>query len=441
MAKQQTQPGRAPTRKQLALSRREREQLRYIYLGLGLVAALILIVLGIGLYQTYVLEPNSPVASVEGIEISTRDYQNRVRYERFLLDSQYQQILQQQVALAQPGNEQLAQILGSQFEQMAGQILQQRSVLDRQTVETMIEDKLVEVEAKKRGLEASDEEVNEYINEFLASRAGGLTAKSATETVTARAEASATASLWTPTPTFTPSPTITPTEVITPSEAITPTATPANTPTPAPTPTLTVIDENALQTEYANWLQILNDTVGLDETQYRQIIRAAVLKDKLQEALGEETPKVAEQAHARHILVETEDEAKEVIERLNKGEDFAELAKELSKDTASGLEGGDLGFVPRGRFVEAVEEPVFTLPVGQVSEPIQSDFGWHVIEVLEREERELSPTDYQLSQRQAYSKWLTDTRAAADVQEFWTIEKAPEDDTSLLEAPLSQPTP
>jgi parvulin-like peptidyl-prolyl isomerase len=441
MAKQQTQPSRLPTRKQLALSRREREQLRFIYMGLGLVAALVLLVLGIGLYQTYVLEPNSPVASVDGVEIATRDYQNRVRYERFLLDSQYQQILQQQAALAQPGNEQLAQILGSQFEQMAGQILQQRSVLDRQTVETMIEDKLVEVEAQKRGLEASDEEVNEYINEFLASQAGGLTAKSATETVTARAEASATATLWTPTPTLTPSPTITPTEVITPSEAITPTATPANTPTPAPTPTLTVIDENTLTTEYTNWLQTLRDVVGIDETQYRQIIRAAVLKDKLQEALGEETPKVAEQVHARHILVETEDEAKEVIERLNKGEDFAELAKELSKDTTSGLEGGDLGFVPRGRFVEAVEEPVFTLPVGQVSEPIQSDFGWHVIEVLAREERELSPTDYQLSQRQAYTKWLTDMRAAADVQEFWTIEKAPEDDTSLLEAPISQPTP
>ena len=441
MAKQQTQPGRAPTRKQLALSRREREQLRLIYIGLGLVAALILIVLGIGLYQTFVIEPNSPVASVNGVEISTRDYQNRVRYERFILDNQYQEILQQQAALAQPGNEQLAQILGGQFEQMAGQILQQRAVLDRQTVETMIEDKLVEAEAKKRGIEVSPEEVTEYINRFLASRAGGLTAEAATETVAARAEASATAALWTPTPTFTPSPTLTPTEVITPSEAITPTATPANTPTPAPTPTLTVIDENTLKTEYTNWLKILEDNLGIDETQYHQIIRAAVLKDKLQKALGEEVPKIAEQAHARHILVETEDEAKSVIERLKKGEDFAELAKELSKDTTSGVEGGDLGFVPQGRFVEPIDKAVFSLPIGQVSEPIQSDFGWHVVEVLEREERELSPADYQQSQGLAYNNWLKDARAAANIQEFWTIDKAPQDDAPLFQTPISQQAP
>ncbi|NJN96529.1 MAG: hypothetical protein HC875_21700 [Anaerolineales bacterium] len=127
MAKPQTQPGRTPTRKQIALSRREKEQLRLIYIGLGVVTGLILIVLAIGLFQTYVLEPNSPVANLNGNEISTREYQNRVRYERFLLDNQIQQLLQQQVALSQPGNEQLAQMLGPQFEQMAQQLQFQRS--------------------------------------------------------------------------------------------------------------------------------------------------------------------------------------------------------------------------------------------------------------------------------------------------------------------------
>ncbi|MCL4296585.1 MAG: peptidylprolyl isomerase [Anaerolineae bacterium] len=442
MAKPQTQPGRAPTRKQMALSRREKEQLRLIYIGLGAVAALIVIVLAIGLYQTYVLEPNSPVANVNGGEISTREFQNRVRYERFLLDNQIQQMQQQLVSLAQPGNEQLAQMLGPQFEQMAQQLQMQRAGVDRQALDDIIEDRLVEAETQKRGITASPEEVTEAINRIVAQQAGGFTALEVTETATARAEASATAALWTPTPTFTPSPTITPTEVLTPSEAITPTATPANTPTPAPTPTTVIIDENTLKTSYANWVKTLADNTGLDETQYRRIIQATVLKDKLQKAIGDEVPKQAEQAHARHILVETEEEAKKVIERLKNGEDFATLAEELSKDTGSGAVGGDLGFVPQGRFVESVDKAVFSLPIGQVSEPIQSDFGWHVIEVLEREERELSPTDYRQSQRQAYNDWLTEVRAAANVQDFWTVEKVPKDAVpTALPAPIVPSAP
>jgi stalled ribosome rescue protein Dom34 len=211
MAKPRTQHDRTPTRKQIALSRRGKEQLRLIYIGLGAVAALILIVLAIGLYQTYVLEPNSPVASVNEVEISTREYQNRVRYERFLLDLQAHQLIQQQAALAEPGNEQLAQLLGQQFEQMAQRLQLQRAGVDRQALDDIIEDRLVEAEAQKRGISATPEEVNEAINRILAQQAGGYTALEVTETATARAEASATAALWTPTPTFTPSPTLTPT--------------------------------------------------------------------------------------------------------------------------------------------------------------------------------------------------------------------------------------
>jgi parvulin-like peptidyl-prolyl isomerase len=166
-----------------------------------------------------------------------------------------------------------------------------------------------------------------------------------------------------------------------------------------------------------------------------------VLKDKVQKALGEEVPQIAEQAHARHILVETEDEAKKVVERLKNGEDFATLAKELSKDSGSAAQGGDLGFVPRGSFVETVDEAVFSLPLGQVSDPIQSDFGWHVVEVLEREERELSPVDYSRIQRQAYSDWLTTARTAANIQDFWSTDKAPKTEPSVFLTPIAPVTP
>ena len=85
---------------------------------------------------------------------------------------------------------------------------------------------------------------------------------------------------------------------------------------------------------------------------------------------------------AGHILVETEDEAKSVVERLKGGADFAELAKELSKDPGSGAAGGDLGYFTRGRMVPEFEQAAFGLQPGAFTEtPVQTQFGWHVIRV------------------------------------------------------------
>jgi parvulin-like peptidyl-prolyl isomerase len=193
-----------------------------------------------------------------------------------------------------------------------------------------------------------------------------------------------------------------------------------------PTPTPNIIAPDKLGTQYADWLKLLAGA-GVDETSYRQIMRSLLLQDKLQEAISKEVPTTAEQAHARHILVKTEDEAKKVVERLKAGEDFAKLAAELSEDTGSKNEGGDLGFVPHKRFVAPIDEAIFTLALHQVSDPIKTDFGWHVVEVLERDTRELSPSDYNLNQRLAYNDWLTTARTAATVEDYWSKDKVPEE--------------
>lgn len=423
MAKKDTQSSRGPTRRQIALSRREQEKLRLIYMGLGLVAVLILIVLGFGLLQTYVFEPNAPVAVVNGEEISTGQYRSRVKYERFILEDQLQQISQQLASLPpQEEDDQFSQLLRNQYQQFANQLTQQRVAVDRQTLDVLIAEELIQAEANRRDITVSEDEVTEAINRFLARRQGGLTQAAARETSTARAQATATAALWTPTPTFTPSPTLTTTQ------EITPTATPANSPTPAPTPTFNIIATDTLSTEYNNWLATLQNQADISEAQYREIMRRTVLRNKLNDQLAEELPRVAEQAHARHILVETEEEANQVLERLEAGEDFAALAEELSTDTGSAANGGDLGFVPQGSFVPAIDEAVFNLPIGQVSEPIETQFGWHIVEVLEREERELSPSDYSQLQNSALSNWISEAREEAEIEEFWTPEKAPEDD-------------
>ena len=85
-------------------------------------------------------------------------------------------------------------------------------------------------------------------------------------------------------------------------------------------------------------------------------------------------------------MVETEKEALEMLSRLDKGEDFAELAKKHSQDSGSKEQGGDLGFFPRGEMVKEFEDAAFALAVGERSEPVKTIHGYHVIETLEHKE-------------------------------------------------------
>ena len=101
--------------------------------------------------------------------------------------------------------------------------------------------------------------------------------------------------------------------------------------------------------------------------------------------------KPEEEAHAKHILVGTEEEAKEVKERLTKGEDFAAVAKEKSKD--KNAEGGDLGFFSRGQMLKPFEEAAFALDVGEISDPVQTQFGWHIIKLEEKRDQKLPGFD------------------------------------------------
>ena len=90
---------------------------------------------------------------------------------------------------------------------------------------------------------------------------------------------------------------------------------------------------------------------------------------------------------ARHILVESKDKAREIFEKMPHGSDFAQLAKEYSKDPGSKDQGGELGFFTRGQMVPQFEEAAFKLKKGEVSEPFESQFGWHVVRVDDRRQR------------------------------------------------------
>lgn len=100
-----------------------------------------------------------------------------------------------------------------------------------------------------------------------------------------------------------------------------------------------------------------------------------------------------DEVDARHILVETEVTANEVYDKVGKGEDFAKLAVEFSQDPGSKADGGKLGYFTKGQMVKEFEDAAFALKKGEVSKPVKSKFGWHVIKVEDRREKPLPAYD------------------------------------------------
>lgn len=133
---------------------------------------------------------------------------------------------------------------------------------------------------------------------------------------------------------------------------------------------------------------------SLRDAYFESKIEPTVTDAELQEIYQEEAQKVnsAERVRARHILVETEDEAKQVLEQVKAGQNFEELARRMSKD-GSAQYGGDLGFFTADEMVPEFSQMAFTLQPGQVSEPVKTEYGWHIIKVEERKLGGAEPFD------------------------------------------------
>jgi peptidyl-prolyl cis-trans isomerase C len=140
-----------------------------------------------------------------------------------------------------------------------------------------------------------------------------------------------------------------------------------------------------------------------------------VYEDASKQITGEQ------EVHARHILVETEDEAKAVEDELKKGADFAELAKKKSKDPGAS-DGGDLGFFTKDQMVPEFSTVAFSLEPGKISDPVKSQFGWHVIKVEEKRNRKAPDFDQVRAQietyvtRKAQADYVAKLRADAKVE-------------------------
>jgi len=137
--------------------------------------------------------------------------------------------------------------------------------------------------------------------------------------------------------------------------------------------------------DFAQRVEYFRDKILLDDLMLKEGAKADTpearkkLYDETVSKLAPET-----ELHARHILVADEATAKQVAERAKKGEDFLALSKEFSKDPGSAADGGDLGWFTKDKMVKEFSDAAFKLEPGQISDPVKSQFGWHIIKVEEK---------------------------------------------------------
>src|ERR1700744_544213 len=152
--------------------------------------------------------------------------------------------------------------------------------------------------------------------------------------------------------------------------------------------------------------------------------KAATTPDAMKKVYEDASKQIAgeQEVRARHILVETEDEAKAVKAELDKGADFAELAKKKSKDPGAS-DGGDLGFFTKEQMVPEFSAVAFSLEPGKISDPVKSQFGWHIIKVEEKRNRKPPEFDQVKSQIEAYVTRKAQADYVAKLREGAKIER------------------
>ncbi|MEJ2148019.1 MAG: peptidylprolyl isomerase [Chloroflexota bacterium] len=247
------------------------------------------------------------------------------------------------------------------------------SLLAQYSLDLLIQGLIVQQQAAERGIEVSDADVQQE-NELLFGYDSGEPEPTPTITPTRTPTIEPTA---TSTYVFTPTPSPTPTL----EPGVTPTATPTITPTPTatllPQPTLAPVSEEEYTQQYDQFLQAIADFTGIPV-------------ERVQAMWFEQ-------------------------QRIDAGEQFEVLAAELSLDTSNAYKGGDLGWFEKGGMVAEFEEAVFNMEVGTISDPIETQFGWHLIKLYDRRVVKTTPQEQETQRQSEFQDLIDGWRAEGDV--------------------------
>lgn len=502
MAKKQTVGGPRPRRvteedlqrRREYKSRAERERMwqRRVIVVIAVLVTVSVAILLFGLITDTVIVPRQAITSVNGDEITTGDFQDRVRFIRWQTGQQIRELY----GLVGGDVNTLQQYAGNQISQLRSPVLMGSSVL-----EEMEEELLLKQAAEERGITVDDAAVQQQVDDYMASTVGLTLPEDETSTPT-NVPSETPTPLVSPTPTNTPLPTatVTPTSTSTVDPAATAEATaevaatesatePATEPadesataaatepaaestaeatteatsdadateaTEAPTATASpTLDANQMQAtldKAANsYYDDAEDGADIDRDVVHDVFYYQALRLAMVDSLGAEVPTEELQSNVRHMLfafnpanpsdptppgeeqkTAAKARADEAMAALQAGEPFADLAKALSNDTGTASEGGLLGWTSpdAGTLDPAFADAVKSAEVGAIVGPIESQFGYHIIQVMGREVRTLTDSELGTRRQQQYENWLTEQKTVAKIErrDDWT-DRIPDEPT------------
>jgi parvulin-like peptidyl-prolyl isomerase len=412
-------PTKIASKKHLARLERERRQTRLITsIAIGLVVVIVGLI-GYGILNETVLKARQPVVTVNGDSVTIREFQVRVRVSRQQYVNQYMQYYQlAQMFGIDPSTD---SSLSQTFSQIQSQ-LDTPSLIGQQVIEDITNDLIIRQYAKANGITIPEAEIEKAIQDAFGYYPSGTPTLTPTITPFSYSTLSSTQfALMTPTTTAT----LIPTETISPTQTLGPTPTRTTIPSLTPTYTVTAIPTitstatpytlDGFQNQYKDGLSSYAKW-GMTEANFRKIFfESRLYHQRISDIVTASVAHEQEQIWARHILVADEATARSVRQQLLAGADFSALATQNSIDTGSKDKGGDLGWFGKGTMVIEFENAAFLLKVGEISQPVETTNGWHIIEVLGHEIRPLTADEYASAVTAAFNQWLTDQRNSAKI--------------------------
>lgn len=423
---------------------KEKKKTKLILIGFIITAALILSMVGYAVLRATVLKNFIPVAKIAGQKVDNEYFEARVRLERNSYIQQFQMFYAQYQLLSDDPTS--ADYFEPQLQQIVA-ILDDVELFGEMVLNNIIDDEIIAMQGIEMGIDVSESEIDALMQQLFNYFPDG-----------------------TPTPEIQPSVYATPTVSKTQEAILGSTATPGveetepeevengedendvgeETPVeptiePSPTtavltqtpgPTATPYTEEMFQTELDRYLGEL-EAIEVSETNLRKYIYHFLMKQKVRDAVAVDVPLEQEQIWARHILVSTTDEAITVLERLEE-EEWNAVAADVSLDTSNKDSGGDLRWFTRGQMVTEFEEAAFDLEIGQVSDPVETQFGWHIIQLIDRGIRPLSQADYENNKNIFFEEWFTGIKESTDISinDIWK-DIVPDKPTILEEIPAN----
>jgi parvulin-like peptidyl-prolyl isomerase len=385
---------RAPqriTKKHLARSERERIQSRWL-LGVIIAIAVIAIgILGYGWIDSAYIQPKKTVVTVNEDTITQGEFQGRIRiHQRELLGQLNSYMQMEQLFASDP------QTLAS-IQELQNQIRTQLAypeLVGQEVIYAMTRETLIRQEAEKMGIHVLPEEIERQIQQSFGFYPEG-----------------------TPTPFPTPTPDATRVAAIAAASEATaePSPTPTLPQTPIPTATPYVLE--AYEVDYEQFLDSLSD-FGISEADFYVYIEAQLLEEKVREQFDPEIDRMAEHVLLQHILIFDEEIAQEALEQLESGDAWDDIVLEYSEDQSSRESSGDLGWNTLDDLVRILGQmglAAFSAQVDEVVGPIESQYGWHLLRIVGRQDREILEAAYQEAVDNAFEAWIDDLTTEAEI--------------------------